>query len=48
MFIGFTYMFIPLGLALELIEDREVRSTFGFFLFFNVSLFHEDKLFVSL
>ena len=26
MFIGFTYMFIPLGLALELIEDREVGN----------------------
>lgn len=25
LFIGFTYMFIPIGMAMELIEDREVR-----------------------
>ena len=26
MFVGFTYCLIPIGMALELIEDREIRA----------------------
>ena len=25
-FLGFTYVFMPIGMALELIEDREIRA----------------------
>ncbi len=43
MFIGFTYLMLPMGLAMELVEDRELKcknqlrvNGFGFGLYFSV------------